>query len=109
MRIGKPNGVASPQFALSGLILRRHTINDWNGVETSRHGFCMPGRLAPPASSQLLRQPQQYAFGAADVAEAVGVAVLDHFADEFGAVAGQPFEGGVQIGHGEHDAGTPGR
>src|SRR3954464_7702504 len=56
------------------------------------------------APSELLAQRNDNALGAANVAEPVGVLVLDHFADQFGAAVEQARDDGVEVINGEHDA-----
>ena len=61
-------------------------------------------------SGELLGQRDDDAFGAAEVAHEVGVAVVDDLADECGAVGAEPLDGVhevVDLGYG--DSGTDGR
>src|SRR5438270_9369733 len=56
-------------------------------------------------SAEFLGEPDEKAFGPADVAEPIRVLVLDHFAaDELRAVFAEPGERLVDVVHGEHDA-----
>jgi len=56
-------------------------------------------------SAEFLGEPDEKAFGPADVAEPIGVFVLDHFAaDELRAVLSEPGERLVDVVHSEHDA-----
>ncbi len=45
-----------------------------------------------PRLPKFLGQPDEDAFGAAEVAEAIGVLVLDHLADRLGAAFAEPGE-----------------
>ena len=54
--------------------------------------------------TELLGEPDEKSFGAADVAEPIRVLVLDHFADELRAALAEPGERLVDVVHGEHDA-----
>ena len=62
--------------------------------------MCSSGSLLP----ELLGKPDENSFGAPDVAEAIRVFVLDHFADELRAAFAEPGERIVDVLHGEHDA-----
>jgi hypothetical protein len=62
--------------------------------------ICSSGSLLP----ELLGKPDEYSFGAPDVAEPIRIFVLDHFADEFCAAFPEPGERIVDVPHGEHDA-----
>jgi hypothetical protein len=55
-------------------------------------------------SAEFLGEPYEKPFGPADVAEPIHVFVLDHLADELGAVLAEPGERIVDVVHGEHDA-----
>src|ERR1044072_6765742 len=52
---------------------------------------------------ELLGEADENAFGAPDVAEAIGIFVLDHVADEHGAALAEPGQRIVDVLHGEHD------
>jgi hypothetical protein len=56
---------------------------------------------------QLLGQPDEDALGAADVAPAVEVLVLDDLPDQLGAMGAQPPEDVVEVVDREHDAADP--
>jgi hypothetical protein len=56
------------------------------------------------ALAELLGDPDEKSFGAADVAEPIRVLVLNHFADELRAALAQPSERVIDVVHGEHDA-----
>ena len=56
---------------------------------------------------ELLGQPDDDAFGAAHIAEAVLVFVLGDFAHEFGSVGAEAVEDFVDVVDGEHDAADP--
>jgi hypothetical protein len=53
---------------------------------------------------EFLGEPDKNSFGSPDVAEAIRVFVLDHFADELRAAFTEPGERVVDVLHGEHDA-----
>ena len=53
---------------------------------------------------ELLGEPDEKSFGAADVAEPILVFVLGHFADELRAALAQPGKRLVDVVDGEHDA-----
>src|SRR5690348_15711499 len=55
-------------------------------------------------SSELLGEPDEQPFGAADVAEPICLLVLHHVADELRAVLAQSLERLVDVFYGEHDA-----
>src|ERR1700754_611347 len=56
-------------------------------------------------SSELLGEPDEQAFGPADVAEPIRLLILDHVtADELRAVLAQPSERLVEVVDREHDA-----
>src|SRR5262249_44511596 len=56
-------------------------------------------------SAEFLGEPDEKAFGPADVAEPIRLFVLDHFgADELRAVFAEPGERLVKVVNGEHDA-----
>jgi hypothetical protein len=61
-------------------------------------------RLSGNALPELLGEPDEKSFGAADVAEPIRVFVLDYFADELRAALAEPGERLVDVVHGEHDA-----
>src|SRR4030095_570971 len=61
-------------------------------------------RLSVNALPELLGEPDEKSFGAADVAEPIRVFVLHHFADELSAALAEPGERLVDIVHSEHDA-----
>src|SRR6185503_20100623 len=61
-------------------------------------------RLSGNALPELLGEPDEKSFGAADVAEPIRVFVPDHFADEHRAAFAEPGERIVDVLHGEHDA-----
>src|SRR5512143_2278106 len=61
-------------------------------------------RLSGNALPELLGEPDEKSFRAADVAEPVRVFVLDHFADELRAALQEPGERLVDVVHREHDA-----
>src|SRR6185369_12232190 len=69
-----------------------------------------PPFVSAPQKSQcspwpeLLRQSDENPFRAPDVAEAIRIFVLDHFADELRAAFAKPYERIVDVLHGEHDA-----
>src|SRR6266511_1782868 len=77
---------------------------------------CRPTSRLPPSTSssssahayhalaELLGEPDQQSFGAADVAEPIRVLVLDHFANELRTTLAEPGERLVDVVHGEHDA-----
>jgi hypothetical protein len=77
---------------------------------------CRPTSRLPPSTSsstsahayhalaELLGEPDEKSFGAADVAEPIRVFVLDYFADELRAALAEPGERLVDVVHGEHDA-----
>src|SRR3954467_1154870 len=79
-------------------------------------GVCRPTSHLPPSTSnstsaqayhalaELLGQPDEQSFGAADVAEPIRVFVLNHFANELRAARAEPGERLVDVVHGEHDA-----
>src|SRR5207302_3453597 len=57
------------------------------------------------ASAEFFGETYEKPFGTANVAEPIGVFVLDHFiADELRAVLTEPGERLVDVVHGEHDA-----
>lgn len=56
------------------------------------------------ALPDLLGEPDEKSFGAADVTEPIHAFVLNHFADELCAVLAEPGEQLIKILHGEHDA-----
>ena len=51
---------------------------------------------------ELLGEPDKNSFGAPDVAETIGVFVLDYFAYEFRAALAEPFKRLIDVVHGEH-------
>ena len=53
---------------------------------------------------EFLREADEDALGAADVAEPVGVAVAHHLVDDLRAVVGDPGERRVEVVHGEPHA-----
>ena len=53
---------------------------------------------------ELLGEPDEKSFGAADIAEPIRVFVLHHFADELRAVLAKPGKRLVDVVHSEHDA-----
>src|SRR5947209_12264091 len=56
-------------------------------------------------SAEFLGQPDEQSFRSAEVAEPIGVLVLDHFAaDQLCAVLAEPGERIVEVIHGKHDA-----
>jgi hypothetical protein len=55
-------------------------------------------------SADLLIQPNENSFGAADVAEPIAVLVLLQLANEFGAMGAQASENVLNVGDGEHYA-----
>lgn len=61
-------------------------------------------RLSGNALTELLGEPDQKSFGAADVAEPIRFLVLNHFTYELRAVFAEPGERLVDVVHGEHDA-----
>ena len=61
-------------------------------------------RLYRNALPELLGEPDEQSFGAADVAEPIRVLVLDHVANELRAARAEPGERLVDVVHGEHDA-----
>src|SRR5512135_3930583 len=61
-------------------------------------------RLSGNALPELLGEPDEKSFWAADVAEPLRVFVLDHFADELRAALLEPGERLVDVVHREHDA-----
>src|SRR6266511_3566526 len=77
---------------------------------------CRPTSRLPPSTSssssahayhalaELLGEPDEQSFGAADVAEPIRVLVLNHFANELRAALAEPGERLVDVVHGEHDA-----
>src|SRR5690242_19727679 len=72
-------------------------------------GIVFTSNLARPRSSgnllpELLGEADEDSFGAADIAEAIRVLVLDHFADDLGAAFGEAGERIVDVLDGEHDA-----
>src|ERR687892_1674453 len=73
-----------------------------NGRSLARGKYFL--RLSRNGLPELLGEPDEKSFGAADVAEPVHVFVLDHFADELRAVLAEPGERIVDVVHGEHDA-----
>jgi len=62
--------------------------------------MCSLGSLFP----ELLGKPDENSFGASDVAEPIGVFVLDHFADKLRTAFTKPGQRIVDVLHGEHDA-----
>jgi hypothetical protein len=63
------------------------------------------GRSSWLRSAEFLSEPNEKAFGPADVAEPIRVFILDDFAaDELRAVLPEPGERLVDVVHGEHDA-----
>jgi hypothetical protein len=67
-------------------------------------GCYAPLRPYGDALAELLGEPDEKSFGAADVAEPIRVFVLDHFADELRAALAEPGERLVDVVDGEHDA-----
>jgi hypothetical protein len=63
----------------------------------------LSGSLLP----ELLGKPDENSFGTTDIAEAVHISILDHFADELRAAISEPDEGIVNVLHSEHDAQVP--
>ena len=61
-------------------------------------------RLSGNALPELLGEPDEKSFGAADVAEPIRVFILNHFTDELRAALLEPGEQLVDVVHGEHDA-----
>ena len=61
-------------------------------------------RCEMPQLSEILGEPDEDSLGATDVAEPIGISILDHFADEFRAAFAEPGERIVDVVHGEHDA-----
>lgn len=60
---------------------------------------------APPrALAELLGQPDEQPLRPSDVAESVGVLILDHVADELRASSAEPGQRLVDVLDGEHDA-----
>src|SRR3954464_3652961 len=55
-------------------------------------------------SEELLSEPDENSFGAADVAEPIRLFVLDHFADELRATPAEPDERLVDVVHSAHAA-----
>jgi len=53
---------------------------------------------------ELLSEPDEDSFGAAHVAESIGVFVLGNFADELRAAFTETGERIVDVLHGKHDA-----
>lgn len=62
------------------------------------------GRTPAVRSAEFLGEPDQKPFRPADIAEPVGVLVLDHFAHDQGAALAEPFKRLIQIVHREHHA-----
>src|SRR5262245_22464836 len=62
--------------------------------------MCLSGSLRP----ELLREPDEDAFGASDVAEPIRIFVPDHLADDLRAALVETGERIVDVLHGEHDA-----
>lgn len=60
--------------------------------------LCLRGDARP----ELLCEPDEKAFGAADVAQPIGLFVLNHFADELRAMLAEPGERLVEVVHSEH-------
>src|ERR1051325_1846005 len=56
------------------------------------------------ASPQLLGEPDENSFGAANVAEPIRVFVLHHFTNELRTALAEPGERVVDVVHSEHDA-----
>ena len=73
------------------------TLDSMDGSDAIRS---VTGTLLP----EFLGEPDENSFGASDVAEAILVLVLDHFADELRAAFGEPGERIVDVVHGEHHA-----
>src|SRR5215212_9458959 len=77
---------------------------------------CRPTSGLPPSTSssssahayhalaELLGEPDEQSFGAADVAEPIRVLVLNHVANELRAARAEPGERRIDVVHGEHDA-----
>src|SRR5688572_3932280 len=55
-------------------------------------------------SAELLGQPHENPFGAPDVAESIGILVLDHFIHQLRAASAEAGECIVDVVYGEHDA-----
>src|SRR5689334_14657662 len=54
--------------------------------------------------TKLFCQPDEQPFGTADIAESIGVFVLNDFADKLRAAIAEPREQLVEVINGEHDA-----
>src|SRR5947209_4696057 len=86
---------------------RRATVTLLTAATVSRRAAAAsPGatRLGGRAALELLGDPNEQSFGAADVAEAVGLLVLHHIPDELCADLAEPRERLVDVVHREHDA-----
>jgi hypothetical protein len=89
---------------LGGRRLIRANARDGAGAGWTT-GLRLYSRRPARRSAELLGEPDEKAFGPADVAEPIRVFVLDHFAaDELRAVLSEPGERLVDVVHREHDA-----
>jgi len=80
-----------------------HTVPDGNNISSKccRQRFIRHQLLT---ISELLCQPNEDTFGAADVAETVNILIPNHLADDLRAVRTEPGEGVVDVLNSEHDA-----
>lgn len=58
---------------------------------------------------ELLGKPNEDAFGTPDVAESIGLFVLNHFADELRTAFAEPGERVIDVFNGKHDPEVPER
>ena len=72
----------------------------------NRPSACRKWKLRPcgDALPELLGEPDEKSFRAADVAEPIRLLVLNHFADELRAALGESGERPVNVVHSEHHA-----
>ena len=89
---------AGPFRQLQRFVRRQH------GIPTDRPLAAGQPGLRGDASPELLGEPDEKPFGAADVAEPIRLFVLNHFADELCATLAESGERPVDVVHSEHDA-----
>lgn len=65
---------------------------------------CLNAYESRHRSAELLREPNEEPFRTPDVAKAICIFVLDHFADELSAALAEPGERVVDVLDGEHGA-----
>ena len=101
--INSPNVGGGPRSGPSAATGCYTPMNASQPADRLPQGKCFL-RLSGNALPELLGEPDEKSFGAADVAEPIRVFVLDHFADELRAALPEPGERLVDVVHSEHDA-----